>query len=97
MSYLLYSQMDINTSNPQGVFNVDGGKDNTALGLPTIAQQTNDIIFSKEGKLGIDITKPHKNSSVHIKHYQNLMIKQNYHNLIYYNLINIMTIQVWRE
>jgi hypothetical protein len=32
VSGAIYSQVGINTSNPQGTFHVDGGKDNDATG-----------------------------------------------------------------
>jgi len=35
----LYSQVGINTVNPQAVFHIDGQKDNPSTGAPSTAQQ----------------------------------------------------------
>lgn len=51
----LFSQIGINTSNPKGVFHVDGGRDNASSGLPTTAQQLNDLYVDNSGKLGVGI------------------------------------------
>ncbi len=54
----LHSQVGINTSNPQGVFNVDGKKDNNIEGAPTKEQQLNDFVITSEGNVGIGTTNP---------------------------------------
>ncbi|ANF51268.1 hypothetical protein A0O34_12425 [Chryseobacterium glaciei] len=53
-----YAQIGINTSNPQGAFNIDAGKDNPATGAPTVAQQANDINVTTAGNVGIGLTAP---------------------------------------
>ena len=53
-----YSQVSINTTNPQQIFHIDGQKDNQATGKPTDVQQLNDVVISNNGSLGIGITEP---------------------------------------
>lgn len=43
------AQVGVNTQNPQGIFHVDGTKDNNASGAPTVAQQANDFIVTPLG------------------------------------------------
>ncbi|KFF24938.1 hypothetical protein [Chryseobacterium vrystaatense] len=57
-STVLYSQVGINTPNPQGAFQVDAGKDNPATGVPTAAQQANDVNITTAGDVGIGNTVP---------------------------------------
>lgn len=52
------AQVGINTSNPQGVFNIDGAKDNPATGVPSAAQQANDVAVTVGGNMGIGTTVP---------------------------------------
>jgi len=53
------AQIGIHTSNPQGVFHVDAGKDNPATGVPTAAQQLNDfVIKAPNGFVGVGTTNP---------------------------------------
>lgn len=54
----LNAQVGIQTSNPQGVFNIDGAKDNPATGTPSTAQQANDVAVTTAGNMGIGITAP---------------------------------------
>ncbi|MCL8536494.1 MULTISPECIES: hypothetical protein [Chryseobacterium] len=56
---LMYSQVGINTTNPQNIFHVDGAKDNPATGIPTAAQQANDFTVTSSGSVGIGTTMPH--------------------------------------
>jgi hypothetical protein len=58
LSSIAYSQVGINTANPQGIFHVDGAKDNPVTGLPTTAQQSNDFIVSNSGNVGIGTIAP---------------------------------------
>ncbi|MBB4806566.1 hypothetical protein HNP38_001862 [Chryseobacterium defluvii] len=53
-----YSQVGINTANPQGIFNVDGSKDNAVTGIPTTAQQANDFTVTSNGSVGIGTNLP---------------------------------------
>lgn len=55
---IFYSQVGINTTNPQGIFNVDGAKDNPLTGTPNTAQQLNDFTVTTTGKVGIGTTSP---------------------------------------
>ncbi|WP_449400952.1 hypothetical protein [Chryseobacterium wanjuense] len=55
-----YSQVGVNTENPQGIFHVDGGKDNVSTGIPTVDQQSNDFTVSNTGNVGIGTTTPSK-------------------------------------
>ena len=55
----LYSQVGINTQNPQGIFNIDGGKDNPTTGSAhTTVQQSNDLVFTANGNLGLGTISP---------------------------------------
>jgi len=53
-----FAQVGINTANPQGMFHVDGAKDNNTTGTPTAAQQLNDVIVTNAGNVGIGTTTP---------------------------------------
>lgn len=49
----------INTANPQGIFNIDGGKDNPTTGSGhTTAQQANDFTVLTNGNVGIGTIAP---------------------------------------
>lgn len=54
----LSAQVGINTTNPQGVFNIDGAKDNPTTGIPSVAQQANDVAVTVGGNMGIGTTVP---------------------------------------
>ena len=59
LSGFSYSQVGINTSNPQGIFNIDGGKDNPTTGSThTNAQQLNDFTVTAAGNVGIGKIAP---------------------------------------
>ncbi|MGE8536733.1 hypothetical protein [Chryseobacterium sp. JV274] len=58
ISSLAYSQVGINTTNPQGTFHVDGAKDNPSTGAPSTAQQANDFTVTPAGTVGIGVTVP---------------------------------------
>jgi len=53
-----FAQVGIGTLNPQGIFNIDGAKDNAASGVPTAAQQANDFVVMSDAKVGIGTTAP---------------------------------------
>ncbi|WP_123912768.1 hypothetical protein [Chryseobacterium pennipullorum] len=55
-----HAQMGVNTTNVQGVFHVDAGKDNPVSGTPTAAQQLNDFITTTAGNVGIGKTNPQR-------------------------------------
>ncbi len=52
------AQIGVNTSNPQGIFHIDGAKDNAITGVPTIGQQSNDVTVSSSGNVGIGTVTP---------------------------------------
>ncbi|WP_449397627.1 hypothetical protein [Chryseobacterium wanjuense] len=58
------AQIGINTPNPQTEFHIDGAKDNPATGAPTVAQQTNDVVVTQQGRLGVGTTAPTNNFEV---------------------------------
>lgn len=54
-----FSQVGVNTPNPQGIFNIDGGKDNPTTGSGhTAAQQLNDFTVTAAGNVGIGKIAP---------------------------------------
>lgn len=62
----IYSQaVGIGTKNPFGVFHIDAAEDNLSSGKPTIAQQANDFIITKDGNVGIGTAFP--TNKLHIK------------------------------
>lgn len=65
-SSLTFSQVGVNTDNPQGSFHVDGGKDNAGTGVPSILQQTNDLIVTAAGNVGIGTVLPNTNAALDI-------------------------------
>lgn len=62
-----FGQVGVNTSNPQNTFHIDGGKDNPASGVPNAAQQSNDIIITSEGKVGIRTINPDPSSVLDVQ------------------------------
>ncbi|PKF76064.1 hypothetical protein [Chryseobacterium sp. PMSZPI] len=62
-----HAQVGIQTQNPQGVFNVDGLKDNPATGTPTPAQQLNDFVITSNGSVGIGTTSPDNSAKFEVK------------------------------
>ncbi|WP_419494136.1 hypothetical protein [Chryseobacterium bernardetii] len=52
------AQIGVNTSNPQGIFHIDGAKDNAITGVPTPGQQSNDVTVSSSGNVGIGTVTP---------------------------------------
>ena len=56
--FTVKAQVGVNTTNPQGQFNVDGGRDNPTTGTPSPAAQANDLVVTSEGKVGIGTTNP---------------------------------------
>ncbi|WP_145953290.1 hypothetical protein [Chryseobacterium indologenes] len=57
-SLVAKSQVGINTANPQGIFSVDGLKNNPRTGIPSAAQAKDDLVMSPNGNLGIGIITP---------------------------------------
>ncbi|WP_414843935.1 hypothetical protein [Chryseobacterium sp. IT-36CA2] len=59
MSFVsVFSQVGINTTNPQGSFHIDGAKDNASTGVPTVSQQANDFVVTSAGNAGIGTVSP---------------------------------------
>lgn len=56
--FIAFAQVGINTSNPQGIFNVDPAKNNATTGTPTVAQTKDDFTILSDGKVGIGTTIP---------------------------------------
>lgn len=54
----MFSQVGINTSNPQSSLHIDGGKDNPSTGIPSTTQQANDVVITSAGRLGIGTISP---------------------------------------
>lgn len=54
----VYSQVGINTANPQGVFHIDGASDNPLFAVPTLEQQSNDLIMNTSGSVAIGTISP---------------------------------------
>ncbi|WP_027379996.1 hypothetical protein [Chryseobacterium daeguense] len=65
-SVLTFSQVGVHTSNPQNAFHVDGGKDNLTSGLPSAAQQANDLIVTNTGSTGIGTATPNASAILDI-------------------------------
>ncbi|SIR58405.1 hypothetical protein [Chryseobacterium sp. RU33C] len=57
-SLVVKSQVGINTTNPQGVFNIDGLKNNPTTGVPTATQAKDDLVMISNGNLGLGLTAP---------------------------------------
>lgn len=59
---VLYSQVGINTENPQQLFHSDGKSTvettNPTTGSPSIMQQTDDVVITNQGRVGIGTTVP---------------------------------------
>jgi hypothetical protein len=52
------AQVGIGTQNPQGIFNIDGAKNNATSGPPTAAQQNDDFVVTAAGNVGLGTTSP---------------------------------------
>lgn len=59
-----YAQVGINTTNPLGIFHIDGNKDNTTI--PTTTEQANDFIVSSTGSTGIGTTTINSSAKLQI-------------------------------
>ncbi|MEN5306537.1 hypothetical protein ABE425_03420 [Chryseobacterium cucumeris] len=57
-SLVAKSQVGINTTNPQGIFNIDGSKNNPTTGVPTAVQAKDDLVVTSNGNLGLGLTAP---------------------------------------
>ncbi|SIP96602.1 hypothetical protein SAMN05880574_10336 [Chryseobacterium sp. RU37D] len=52
LSEFIYAQIGIYTSNPQGIFHIDGSKDNPKSGTPSVVQQSNDFAVAVNSGIG---------------------------------------------
>ncbi|TGN21444.1 hypothetical protein [Empedobacter tilapiae] len=61
-SVTLFSQVGINTENPQQLFHTDGKSSaattNPTTGVPSVAQQVDDVVITNQGRVGIGVTTP---------------------------------------
>ncbi|GEM53774.1 hypothetical protein EB1_35640 [Empedobacter brevis NBRC 14943 = ATCC 43319] len=61
-SVSLFSQVGINTENPQQLFHTDGKSSaattNPTTGTPTVAQQVDDVVITNQGRIGIGTIAP---------------------------------------
>ena len=59
LSSLAFSQVGINTENPQAIFHIDGKSStqttNPTTGAPTAAQQVDDFVVTSDGNVGVGI------------------------------------------
>jgi hypothetical protein len=64
----LFSQVGVNTQNPQQVFHVDGksttATTNPTTGVPTTAQQIDDVVITNQGRVGIGTVYPSQSLDV---------------------------------
>lgn len=57
-AHLVVAQVGINTPNPQGIFHVDGKKNNETSGNVSPANQADDVVMSADGFVGIGNNNP---------------------------------------
>ncbi|WP_312554967.1 hypothetical protein [Empedobacter brevis] len=61
-SVSLFSQVGINTENPQQLFHTDGKSSaatiNPTTGAPSVEQQADDVVITNQGRIGIGVTTP---------------------------------------
>ncbi|MGV0924084.1 hypothetical protein [Empedobacter tilapiae] len=61
-SVSLFSQVGINTENPQQLFHTDGKSSaattNPTTGVPSVAQQVDDVVITNQGRVGIGVITP---------------------------------------
>ncbi len=58
ISCFVFPQVGINTKKPNGIFNIDGSKDNPTTGTPTSAEALNDFTTLSNGYVGIGTIAP---------------------------------------
>ncbi|WP_294293994.1 fibrinogen-like YCDxxxxGGGW domain-containing protein [uncultured Chryseobacterium sp.] len=54
----IYSQIGINTTNPQATLHIDAAKDNPSTGIPNASQQSNDFVVTSAGNVGVATIVP---------------------------------------
>lgn len=60
LSITTFSQVGINTENPQAIFHVDGLNDNKTSTTLSSTQQNNDFVVTTNGNVGIGVVNPEK-------------------------------------
>lgn len=64
LAFSTNAQVGVNTTNPQQVFHIDGKNtsltENASSGVPTPEQQSDDLVVTKNGYLGIGTSSPTK-------------------------------------
>ena len=78
-----FAQVGVNTTNPQGIFHIDGAKDNATTGVPSVAAQANDVIVTSTGNVGIGTTTPTRKLEIISSTTPALRIKDGNQNLNY--------------
>lgn len=58
MTFTDQRRLGVRNTEPQGPFHVDASEDNPATGAPSVAQQSNDVIVTFDGRLGVGTTTP---------------------------------------
>lgn len=58
--FVVFSQVGINTTSPQGIFHIDGAGDNSST--PTASQVLNDVVVLQNGNVGIGTISPHSSA-----------------------------------
>jgi hypothetical protein len=58
VSLATFAQIGINTQIPQASFHVDGAKNNPPTGIPSVAQQSDDMVVTSSGNMGIGTITP---------------------------------------
>lgn len=70
-SVTLFSQVGINTENPQQLFHTDGKSSaattNPTTGTPSVAQQIDDVVITNQGRVGIGTIAPSEKLEVNGK------------------------------
>ncbi|MBP1617595.1 MAG: hypothetical protein H6Q14_1422 [Bacteroidetes bacterium] len=57
-SIFAFSQVGVNTRNPQQLLHIDGASDNPTTGIPSLAQQANDFVVTATGSVGMGVVGP---------------------------------------
>ena len=85
-----YSQVGINTENPQQLFHTDGKSSaattNPITGVPSVAQQVDDVVITNQGRIGVGTISPSEsldvNGKARIRVTDDLTSNEAYHLLV---------------
>ncbi len=58
------AQVGVNTTNPQGMFHVDGQANNPVNSAPNATQTTDDVIITTTGQVGLGTVTPHPSAAI---------------------------------